>query len=467
MKKINLKETKTLLVNLTITLSVAVYCAPLTFASQHEIIKSAARLEAKADTKFIRGLYSDSFADYEVAVAQLHDNSEQKNALSYKLMNLYTLCQQDAKATKYYEYLLKSAPKDLSANDICNYADILRRNGEHNKAEAICLQYAQNNNYSKNQRFNNMMQSLSSEAGHIEVADNEVAIKRLSLNSDNSEYYIGSYKNTPYYIMSTSQIKCPNKTLRHLNKYMILDEDNQGVKMSIPSIPCFLQEGAITFNADNMSVIATTNRYNGINKIKKPEDSFKLYSTKLYISYYDPQKNRWSKFAPIFSTDDDYSYVHPVFVDNNTIIFSSNRLGSYGGMDIYTAHKNSNNSWSAPTNLGSTINTESDEISPTIHNNSLIFSSNGHAGNGGYDIYQVDINDNNVVLGSLYHYQLPINSAYNDYGLKHIKHNTYMISDRATAGTDDIYIINNKYAHKSTYNKECAILKNRDSIIGL
>jgi outer membrane protein OmpA-like peptidoglycan-associated protein len=75
--------------------------------------------------------------------------------------------------------------------------------------------------------------------------------------------------------------------------------------------------------------------------------------------------------------------------DGNTLYFASNRPDGYGGIDIYVAYKNEKGYWEEAMNLGPTINTKGDDQTPFIHpdNQSLYFSSNGHPGFGGADIY--------------------------------------------------------------------------------
>jgi tetratricopeptide (TPR) repeat protein len=76
--------------------------------------------------------------------------------------------------------------------------------------------------------------------------------------------------------------------------------------------------------------------------------------------------------------------------DNNTIFFSSNRPGGYGGMDLYMMKKLPNGKWATPFNLGPNINTEYNEDAPFVHpgGSVLFFSSEGHKNMGGYDIFK-------------------------------------------------------------------------------
>ncbi len=75
--------------------------------------------------------------------------------------------------------------------------------------------------------------------------------------------------------------------------------------------------------------------------------------------------------------------------DGKTLIFASNRPGGYGGVDLYMCVKTENGEWGPAVNLGPTINTPDNELTPFLHSDSqtLYFSSKGHKGVGGYDIF--------------------------------------------------------------------------------
>jgi outer membrane protein OmpA-like peptidoglycan-associated protein len=75
--------------------------------------------------------------------------------------------------------------------------------------------------------------------------------------------------------------------------------------------------------------------------------------------------------------------------DGNTLYFTSDRSGGKGKKDIWKTTKNDKGEWTTPVNLGDTINTHNDEMAPFIHpdDQTLYFTSNGHQGMGGYDIF--------------------------------------------------------------------------------
>jgi len=75
--------------------------------------------------------------------------------------------------------------------------------------------------------------------------------------------------------------------------------------------------------------------------------------------------------------------------DGNTLYFVSKRSGGLGKADIWKTTKDRDGNWTSPVNMGRPINTPEDEQSPFIHpdNKTLYFSSEGHTGMGGFDIY--------------------------------------------------------------------------------
>lgn len=82
--------------------------------------------------------------------------------------------------------------------------------------------------------------------------------------------------------------------------------------------------------------------------------------------------------------------------DGKTLYFSSNRDDGLGGYDIYSVKRLPNGIWAEPENLGAPINTSGDEKFPFIKNkgSELYFSSNGHSGLGGLDLFKAAYTEN-------------------------------------------------------------------------
>ena len=100
--------------------------------------------------------------------------------------------------------------------------------------------------------------------------------------------------------------------------------------------------------------------------------------------------NNWSKpenLGPVVNSP-SWESQPALSADGHTLYFASNRPGGQGNRDIWVTYLKGSE-WSKPVNLGSKINTPYDDITPFIHANdqSLFFTSKGHPGLGGHDIY--------------------------------------------------------------------------------
>jgi outer membrane protein OmpA-like peptidoglycan-associated protein len=127
--------------------------------------------------------------------------------------------------------------------------------------------------------------------------------------------------------------------------------------------------------------------------------------------------------------------------DGRTLFFASDRPGGMGGTDIYVCLRTASG-WGAPTSLGQPVNTIGDDMAPTIapDGKRLFFSSNGHGGAGGFDLFVVSNGDaRGRGWSSLENLGTPINSASDEFFFVSIPNskNAYFSSSRA--GNLDIY----------------------------
>lgn len=113
-------------------------------------------------------------------------------------------------------------------------------------------------------------------------------------------------------------------------------------------------------------------------------------SCDLYISYLEG--TQWSKPVNMGNVvnSEQWDAHSTISYDGNKIIFVSNRTGGYGSGDLYMTERNVFGDWGIPVNLGSTINTPFEEASPFMSQDgkTLYFSSVGHPGYGGFDIFK-------------------------------------------------------------------------------
>ncbi|MFI5452291.1 OmpA family protein [Pedobacter sp. UC225_61] len=157
----------------------------------------------------------------------------------------------------------------------------------------------------------------------------------------------------------------------------------------------------------------------------------------------------WSEIK-VFPYNDyhKYSTMHPALsADGKRLYFSSDRPGSLGGFDIFYSERLKDNTWSFPVNAGCTVNTEGNELFSSIDDyNTLFFSSDGHLGLGGLDLFSTSLKVGNCAITKPFHLPEPINSSADDFGVFVIQPSEkdqkygYLSSNRIGGkGLDDLY----------------------------
>ena len=129
------------------------------------------------------------------------------------------------------------------------------------------------------------------------------------------------------------------------------------------------------------------------------------------------------------------------FTNNeDTLFFTSDRPGSFGGKDIYYSVKEKDE-WQTPVNIGNEVNTEYDEESVFLYNDTLFFASRGHNSMGGFDIFKTFQRPDGS-WNKPENLGFPVNSPYDDLYFTASDSNTYFTSERPGGrGKSDIYSI--------------------------
>ncbi len=134
--------------------------------------------------------------------------------------------------------------------------------------------------------------------------------------------------------------------------------------------------------------------------------------------------------------------------DGKFFYFSASLSEGYGGKDLYYRKKQSDGSWGPPQNLGETINTPYDEISPKLSPDGkrLTFSSQGHKSMGGFDIFSCRLE--NGGWGKPKNLGFPINSVNDETGYLRTGNRGYFSSTNKTTGGNDLFVVHFKEAWK-------------------
>ena len=167
------------------------------------------------------------------------------------------------------------------------------------------------------------------------------------------------------------------------------------------------------------------------------------------IFYSDQDENgQWGKPKPLEGRVNSSFSENSISIspDGNLLFFSSDRPGGFGGFDIYLARKNKKGKWTKIENLGEGINTSFDEDSPFLNydGKALYFSSKGHGGAGGYDIFKAEYDSEAEAWTKPENLGFPVNTPDNDIYFVSTKNgeNAYYSSVRPQGlGYTDIYML--------------------------
>lgn len=132
--------------------------------------------------------------------------------------------------------------------------------------------------------------------------------------------------------------------------------------------------------------------------------------------------------------------------DGNVIFFASNRSGGMGGYDIWMVRKLPDGKWAIPQNCGPTVNTAGDEDFPSLSydGSTLYFSSNGHEGMGGFDLFQVNWVVEENTFTDFKNLGYPLNTPFDERTISYTldgKHAYISSSRKGGKGDLDIYRI--------------------------
>lgn len=433
----------------------------------------SARLRA-ANKQFDNLAYVGAIRLYEelLRTDKTSDSAETRVALT-KLAYSYRKIQDTRNAERIYSELIATYP-DLDSEVYLYYAQALAANGKYRESQKMYAQYGEKQGQDlRGRRFTVSYMDIS----RFYQDSSLYQLRELPINSRQADfspmYYkkglvfvsardegggikrVFSWNQTPfldiYVHPDTAQLHVPvvkpaerpssTAALGSGGSNRPVDDDAPADQQPLTKAELFSRtlntkyhEGPMTFTRDQNTIVFTRNN-SSRGKAGKSQDGIR--KLKLYSA--TNHDGRWTDIQELPFNSSEYSVGHPAFApDDSKLYFVSDMPGGYGGTDIYVVEY-INGQWGTPVNMGKDINTEGNEMFPYADAlGNLYFSSDGHEGLGGLDIFYAELKDG-VAYKGVRNMGAPINSEKDDFGIITDRYRTsgYFSSNRKRAGSDD------------------------------
>ena len=340
--------------------------------------------------------------------------SSREKAL-YNLAESYRLLHFPEKAEPVYKEVM-DANKNAFPLALFHYATLQRAMGKSEEAEKsfkdFLNSYPNNDNYKRDaERELKNLEFVKAQMKKTDLKYYTVKKAPSDLNSTGASYAPVWLNGGTLLFTSTRPLDTTAKTKEYTNRVYqaaYTDGNLSGINKAELPQEKGLQQGVVSVTPDGNTIFLTRWTVNANQK------SASIYtSTKKGEGWTEPEKLDESINAPGANTQQP-----SVTADGKYLIFSSDRSGGQGGYDIWYAEI-TDGKVSGAKNLGTSVNTSHDEQAPFYHGDSktLIFSTNGRIGMGGYDFFQSK--------GSFGNWSEPVNMGY---PVNSIKDDIYLVS---------------------------------------
>lgn len=387
------------------------------------------------------GEYYDAATEFKQAYQKTPAKErERRGQIAKKMAYCYAKSLQTAKAIAAYRNTIRYHQDD--AEDHMALAGQLMKNGNYKEAATeyqLALDSMPDNDIAKNGL------AAANNAPHIKGLGSRYTVKRMDvLNSRRADYspmLTGENYDELYFTSTRNEAEGDDLsgiTGAKPADIFVSRKDDKG-KWTKPEavtggVNTAFDEGACCFSTDGREMFLTQ---------CVTDPSFPRYAQIVKSSRSDAA---WGKAAEVKLTNDTLSsYAHPAMSpDGEWLYFTSDMPGGKGGLDIWRV-RITPAGFGGVENLGEPINTAGDEAFPSFRpNGDLYFSSNGHPGLGGYDIFIAKVGQDRRYHVS--HPGYPLNSQGDDFGMTFEgPHNRgFFSSNRGDGkGWDHIYSFDN------------------------
>jgi peptidoglycan-associated lipoprotein len=389
----------------------------------------------KADKFFNTAQYYTASTYYKKAYTKFKKNEDRSRA-AFQAGECARMINNNLEAEDWYGKAVKAKSKDPVS--LLRYADALKGNGKY--AEAI-VQY---NAYKEKMPTDPKAAAGAASAQTAQEWKDKPTRHRVdNLTALNTQYFDfavaenPAMKNGIVFTSSREEASGTKNDTWYGEKFFDLFQasmDNNS-RWSTPTnfpgpVNSASSDGSACFDASGKTMYYTTC------------PSSKDKNTQCKIMMTTSTDGKWSDAVALPFNSDTYTCGHPnLSADGKTLFFASNMPGGLGGKDIWMSKWDGNsNAWGTPTNLGSGVNTDGDEMFPTTSKSGkLYYSSNGKPGMGGLDILYST--EEAGVWSEAVNLKSPMNSPADDFGIIFTTETTgYLSSNRdGGKGQDDIY----------------------------
>lgn len=408
---------------------------------RHAKSTSSDKLIKRADEYFNKMWYAEASNLYEQALQDRGNYSfeilEKAGDANYFNTNM-------EQAYKWYTILHEEYEEEMSLDNIFKYAHSLKGNGKYGRSKRLMRLY--NKKMLSERESSSVVEKNEMVLDKILNSPKKFEIQNLSVNSEYSDFapmfhnendiVFASANNSSF--LTSRRHKWDNQP--YLDLYIgQLNEESSDIKNAIKfskKLNTKYHEATVTFSPNNKTMYFTGNNYG--KKLKR--DSKGINHLKIYQS--QKVDGEWTEATELAFNSDSYSTGHPALSkDGKKLYFVSDMPGSMGDSDIFVVDVLEDGSFSSPKNLGPEINTEQKEMFPFINEEKLYFSSNGHPGLGGLDIYEATFDEENG-FSTVKNIGMPINSNKDDFSYivnEETKKGFFASNREGGKGFDDIY----------------------------
>ncbi len=399
-----------------------------------------------ADDLFNRHQYYSAIDKYKKAYSKIKNNREEKNRINYKLADCYRLTENYRRAEMAYKRLIRAGWAKKYPEILLHLADMQKINGHYDEALQNYQAYSEKVPDDPRGRLGTetipLIQKWTENPSKYKISD----VKKInSRNADFAPAFLSDNYNELVFTSTREEKNSKNKEIdkwtgQPFSNLYVSRQDRKG-EWSVPKP--IGASGNINTKA-NEGAAQTDSRFNNLYFTRCKVTPDVASQCQLFVSRRTGRS--WGKARPvkILNVDTLQSYGQPTLSrDGLMLIFSSDRKGGQGGKDLWVSiRKTKNSAFGRPVNLGKIINTKGDEMFPFLRGDTtLYFSSDGHGGMGGLDIFVSKI-DSSGKWGKPQNLKYPMNSPFDDFGI--VFHPTknfgYLSSNRKGGrGKEDIY----------------------------